>query len=108
MPQTDVNALEQILEYNSKIGLGKPSKTYNPADNTHARHLIFAWTDWDLMLKGNDIGLLRQTAVPPDGEAEPQFCRLLDLVKMYYIQVSQELPELDVLTRRFIHSSNPQ
>lgn len=60
------------------------------------------------MLKRNNIGLLCHMAVAPDKETEPQFHWLLELTKVYYIQISQELYELDVLTRRLIHSSNPQ
>lgn len=108
MPQTNVDALKQILNYNSAIGLGKLSTGYHPANNSHARHIIFAYTNWDLMLDGNDIRHLRRTATPPNEETEKHFCRLLELVKNYYSGVAKELPELDVLTRRLVHSSNPQ
>ncbi|KAG5727877.1 hypothetical protein E4T56_gene14094 [Termitomyces sp. T112] len=91
VPQDNVDALKQILDYSDAIGLGKLPETYVPATNTHARNLIVDYMEWDMMLEGVNLGRLRRTADPPRDEDEPSFFRLQNLVQQYYVQVAREL-----------------
>ncbi|KAG6874994.1 hypothetical protein C0993_011275 [Termitomyces sp. T159_Od127] len=109
LPTTaDIDGLTGILEYTASIGLGVLSTTYIPPTNTHARSLLLDHMEWHQILKDVDIAQLRPTAYPALEKSEPHLYHLQKLVKQYYVNVSKQLGQLDILTRRLIRSPEPK
>ncbi|KAG6877227.1 hypothetical protein C0992_010569 [Termitomyces sp. T32_za158] len=102
------DALTGILEKTTLIGLGVPSTTYVPPSNTHARSLLLDHMEWDLILKDVDLAILRPTAHAASEKSEPHLYHLQRLVKQYYSDISKQLGQLDILTRRLIRSPEPK
>ncbi|KAF8054097.1 hypothetical protein FPV67DRAFT_1683436 [Lyophyllum atratum] len=107
VPQTQVDALEEILAHSKAIGLGDLPDTYTPAINPHARNVIYSLTDWDLLIEGRNLSDLRLSVHPVNKETEVDLDRLIALTREYYQEVAGRLRDLDVLTRRLIRSAEP-
>ncbi|KAF5366490.1 hypothetical protein D9615_010644 [Tricholomella constricta] len=96
-----------VLALSKSIGIGKEPESYQAAQSGQRRNIIFARTDWDRLLDGVNLRILRATAFPGNEKTEPHFHSMTNIAREYYHQIMKQISDLGVLTRRYIRSANP-
>ncbi|KAJ3876301.1 hypothetical protein F5051DRAFT_429861 [Lentinula edodes] len=107
-PEFKSLALLAIEQSASTCNLLENSEVFNVASNEREKNAVFAQSRWDELLEGVNIAALRKTISTPDLQAFTSFRRLRSVAREYYEEVSKSIPQIPVLVRRYIASSNPK
>ncbi|KAJ4463888.1 hypothetical protein C8J55DRAFT_494195 [Lentinula edodes] len=81
-------------------------QVFTIASNEREKNAVFAQSRWDEVLNGVNLSLLMATLSSSKRDAFASFKRLKVIAREYYKEVTEKLPTLPVLTRRYILSSN--
>ncbi|KAJ3871158.1 hypothetical protein F5051DRAFT_446546 [Lentinula edodes] len=81
-------------------------QVFTIASNEREKNAVFAQSRWDEVLNGVNLSLLMATLSSSKRDAFASFKWLKVIAREYYKEVTEKLPTLPVLTRRYILSSN--
>ncbi|KAK1234421.1 hypothetical protein PQX77_002380 [Marasmius sp. AFHP31] len=101
-------ARQQMRSFAEKHDLFNPSEVFNVSDNSGHENPVFSQTKWARVLQDVHMGQLRSSALPADVDNEKSLERLRLGLRSYYEEAVEVLPSLPILTRRYLHSSNPE
>lgn len=107
-PQYKSLVLRSIEQAADCCKLLEHSDIFSVASNEREKNAVFAQTRWDQLLEGVNITHLRQSISTPERGSFQSFERLRAVAREYYEEVSRKLPNLPILVRRYIASSNPK
>ncbi|KAJ3878219.1 hypothetical protein F5051DRAFT_439914 [Lentinula edodes] len=82
------------------------SEVFTLASNEREKNAVFAQSRWDEVLDGVHLTSLMATISTPKRDAFVSFKRLKLIARGYYKEVTERLPTLPVLTRRYLLSSS--
>ncbi|KAJ3924369.1 MAG: hypothetical protein NXY57DRAFT_1089348, partial [Lentinula lateritia] len=100
------SSLQHIDKAADSCSLLEHDQVFTLASNEREKNAVFAQSRWDEVLNGVNLTLLMATISSSKRDAFVSFKRLKLVARDYYKEVTERLPTLPILTRRYLLSSS--
>ncbi|KAJ3858461.1 hypothetical protein EV359DRAFT_68999, partial [Lentinula novae-zelandiae] len=100
------SSLQHIEKAADSCSLLEHDHVFTLASNEREKNAVFAQSRWDEVLNGVNLTLLMATISSSKRDAFVSFKRLKLIARDYYKEVTERLPTLPILTRRYLLSSS--